>query len=42
MEEVSEKVTEFGEERGLIQAMTKNYGWAVPGGLKSGKEHKLT
>jgi len=26
MEEVSEKVTEFGEERGLIQAMTKNYG----------------
>lgn len=27
MEEVSEKVTESGEERELIQAMTKNSGW---------------
>lgn len=27
MQEVSEKVTESGEKRGLIQAMTKNGGW---------------
>lgn len=39
MEELSEKVTQFGKERGLIQAMTKSCGWAVPGGLMSGKEH---